>query len=96
MFDQNHYLENSKPLLQAQTLPSHCYTSNEFFEREVRQIFSPARQFVGRVDELTEVGDFLVVDSKAGSALVCRAADGELHGLVNACRQQRQVYRQRH
>ncbi len=96
MFDQNHYLENRKPLLQAQTLPSHCYTSNEFFEREVEQIFSPTWQFVGRVDELAEAGDFLVVDSKAGSALVCRAADAELHGLVNACRQQRHIYRPRH
>ena len=86
MFDPDLYREVRKPLLQAHTLPSHCYTSDEFFQREVENIFSSAWHFVGRADELAGAGDFLVVDTKAGSALVCRSADRQLHGFVNACR----------
>ena len=86
MFDPGLYCEVRKPLLQAHTLPSHSYTSDEFFQREVKNVFSSAWHFVGREDELERVGDFLVVDTKAGSALVCRSADNQLHGFVNACR----------
>lgn len=86
MFDPNHYLQVRKPLLQAHSLPSHCYNSDEFFQREVEKIFSASWHFVGREDELAKTGSFLVVDTKVGSALVCRGADGELRGFVNACR----------
>ncbi len=86
MFDPALYTETRKPLLQAQTLPAHCYTSSGFFQREVESIFSCAWHFVGRNDEIRETGAYRVIDTRAGSAIVCRDGSGELHAFVNACR----------
>ena len=38
-----------KPLLEAITLPAHCYTSEEFHQREIEQIFLANWQLAGRV-----------------------------------------------
>ena len=86
MFDAKTYTDTRKPLASACTLPSHCYTSEQFFEREVERIFAHMWHLVGREDEFSQPGDFRVVDSKAGSALVCRDSGGILRAFVNACR----------
>ncbi|NKB76961.1 MAG: Rieske 2Fe-2S domain-containing protein [Gammaproteobacteria bacterium] len=86
MFDSDLYREVRKPLLDAQTLPSHCYTSDEFFRREKQRIFSDTWHFVGREDELPESGCVLVVETMVGSALVCRDENGGIRGFINACR----------
>ncbi|MCY3769372.1 MAG: aromatic ring-hydroxylating dioxygenase subunit alpha [Gammaproteobacteria bacterium] len=86
MFDPATYHETRKPLLRAQTLPSHCYTSPEFFRREVEAIFSSAWHFVGREDEIRETGTYTVIDVQAGSVIVCRDRSGGLQAFVNACR----------
>ncbi len=85
MFNPVNYQKTRLPLDQAQTLPSHCYIAEEFYQREVETIFTTSWHFVGREEEL-ESGDFIVVDTVAGSALICRSASGELGAFVNACR----------
>jgi len=86
MFDPVRYLATRRPLAEAETLPGHCYTSDLFFQRERQQIFAGAWHFVGREDEIPNPGDFLVVDTVVGSALVCRDPRGALAAFANACR----------
>lgn len=86
MFEFDQYRNVRKALPSAETLPSHCYTSPEFFQREINTIFESSWHFVGRTDEISEPGQFLVVDNIVGSALVCRDKVGNLSAFMNACR----------
>jgi len=86
MFDPQDYTGVRRPLDQAETLPSSSYTSEEFFNREVARIFSSAWQFAGRVDELSEPGQTLVVNTITGSFLVVRDHAGRIRGFRNTCR----------
>ena len=47
-----------KPLLEASTLPSWCYTSEAFFEREKQAIFLKNWQFVCRAEEIAKTGEY--------------------------------------
>ncbi|MFT5113253.1 MAG: choline monooxygenase [Parasphingorhabdus sp.] len=73
-----------KPLAQAETLPSLCYTDPDFFEYEKKAIFQPTWHFVGRVDELSKTGDITLLDTIVGSVIICRGK--ELKAFINACR----------
>ena len=42
LFDPAHYAGVRKPLLEAQTMPVWAYTSEEFYQREVKNIFMKA------------------------------------------------------
>ena len=86
MWESFDYASVRKPLLEASTLPVHCYTDSAFFSVEVERIFTPAWHFVGRLDELENTGDFLVVDTVVGSALVCRDQEGRCRAYINSCR----------
>lgn len=62
------------------------YTSSEFAERERDMIWDRVWQVAGRVDELPEPGDWKEYRIYDRSFLVVRGKDGELRGMVNACR----------
>ena len=86
MFESADYLQVRKPLLSAQTLPPHCYTAEAFFQKEISSIFRSSWHFVCRTDQLKQKGDYLLVDTLVGSALVCRDGEGNINGFINACR----------
>ena len=86
MFEAEQYNSVRKPLPLAETLPSHCYTSPKFFRREVDNIFSESWHFVGRADEIAERGQFMVLDTVVGSALICRDDRSNLNAFLNSCR----------
>ena len=48
LFDPDTYARVRKPLLEAETLPPSCYTSHEFYEREVSNIFLKSWNLIGR------------------------------------------------
>ena len=50
LFDPRTYANVRKPLLEAETLPPECYTSEEFFKKEIETIFMKTWNFVGRAD----------------------------------------------
>ncbi len=80
------YANVRKPLSEAETLPTWCYTSPEFYRREVERIFRPAWRLVGREDEFVGAGAYRTLDTFAGPVLVVRGDDGRLRGFVNSCR----------
>ena len=81
-----HYQEVRQPLLQASNLPSWCYTSQVFYQREVDKIFNHGWHFVGREDELPDPGDFLTYDGIGGPAIIIRNESKEINAFFNTCR----------
>lgn len=86
MFDPATYAEVRKPLLEARTLPAWCYTSEEFYRREVERVFLKTWSFVGRADEIPNTGDYLTVDMPGGSVVLLRGRDGVVRAFANTCR----------
>ena len=86
LFNPAHYDDVRRPLLEASSLPAWCYTSDEFYQREVERVFMQSWHLVGREDELPEAGDYLVHDLCGESTLVMRSDDGVIHAFANTCR----------
>ncbi len=80
------YARARLPLAEAETLPRWCYTSEEFHEEEVRQIFRRTWNFVGRVDEIPASGDYLTVDLFGESIIVVRDSSNVIRAFANTCR----------
>ena len=53
MFSARHYEAVRRPLLQAETLPPWCYTSDKFYQREVERIWRKAWNFLGHVAQVS-------------------------------------------
>lgn len=86
IFAERKYANVRKPLSEASTLPSWCYSDSRFFEREQSTIFNQCWHFVGRADEIKSVGDYLIYDSPQGSLIVMRSDSGVINAFRNACR----------
>lgn len=86
MFDANHYRNVRKPLLEAETLPPWCYTSQEFYEREVERMFRKTWNFLGRADEIPNPGDYMTFELCGEPLIVLRDRDGSIRAYANTCR----------
>ena len=86
LFSANTYVELRKPLLEASTLPPECYTSVDFYQREIERIFLRNWQFVGRVEQLAAPGEYFCYEGLGGSVIVMRGRDGEVRAFANSCR----------
>ena len=86
MFDPAHYRGVYKPLLKAETMPPWCYTSEDFYRREVENIFRKTWNFVGRADETPNPGDYRALDVCGEPIIVLRDKGGEIRAFANTCR----------
>ena len=86
IFDPRNYEGVRRPLLDAESLPPWCYTSDAFYRREVEEILVKSWNLVGRVDEIPGPGDYRVFDLCGRSAIVVRGDDGEIRAFANTCR----------
>ena len=86
MFDPAQYAKVRLPPLQAETLPSWCYTSEEFYRREVERMFGRSWNFIGRADELPQPGDYHALDLFGEAIIVIRDRTGTLRAFANTCR----------
>lgn len=86
LFDLKRFDNVCKPLLEASTLPPECYNSPAWFHREMSNVFFNAWTLVGRVDEITEPGEYLATDTEwGGPVAACRGEDGKVHAFANVC-----------
>lgn len=85
-FETEYYREQRKPLLEASTLPPHCYTSEAFYRREIERVFLSHWQFVGRTEQLSREGDYFCYDGPGGSVILIRDSEGRIHARANSCR----------
>jgi phenylpropionate dioxygenase-like ring-hydroxylating dioxygenase large terminal subunit len=67
-------------------LPPACYTSPEFYALEMERIFRRDWLCVGRVDELSEPGDYLSLDVLGEPLVMVRDASSEVRVLSRICR----------
>ena len=67
-------------------LPMEAYTSQEWFNKEQKYIFSNTWQFAGFVEDLTEPGDYLTVQAGLNNILVIYGEDKQLKAFHNVCR----------
>ena len=69
----------------ALTPEAFWYTEPSFFAFEKETIFKQSWQFVGRMDELVEKGDFFSGEQLGLPYLVVKSEDGELRAFYNIC-----------
>ncbi len=86
IFDPSHYAGVRRPFEVAETLPSWCYTSQAFYDREVERIFRKAWNCIGHQDRVKSPGDYFTLDFVGIPLIVVRANDGKVRCFVNFCR----------
>jgi phenylpropionate dioxygenase-like ring-hydroxylating dioxygenase large terminal subunit len=67
-------------------LPRAYYTDPAIFERDLERMLLRHWFCAGHVSSLPNPGDYFLVELGRESVIICRAADGELHALLNVCR----------
>ena len=82
LFDSRHYRRVRLPADEAETLPSWCYSSWEFFEREIDRVFKPAWNCAGRVDRCAEPGDYAALSLAGVPVILLRDDKGALRAFA--------------
>ncbi|MEP5766183.1 MAG: aromatic ring-hydroxylating dioxygenase subunit alpha [Halieaceae bacterium] len=62
------------------------YRSHLVFEKELDQILYKSWLYAGHVSQAPAAGDYFLFDLGEDSIIISRAADGEVHALMNICR----------
>ncbi|WP_454790179.1 aromatic ring-hydroxylating oxygenase subunit alpha [Mycolicibacterium lutetiense] len=79
-------LDDIGPDAYRMQIPTSRYISPEFVAQERDSIWRKVWQVVGRVDELTNAGDWKQYQIFDQSYLIVRGKDDTIRGFVNACR----------
>ncbi len=86
ILDPASYAGTRRALLEAETLPPECYTSEAFYRREVEEIFMTIWTFIGRADRVPEPGDYFAFEFVGVPVVVVRGKDGVVRAFANTCR----------
>jgi choline monooxygenase len=86
IFDPAHYAKVRLPLLQAEMLPTWCYSSQAFYDREVERMFKKSWNFLGREDDVPNPGDYKCFDLFGESVIVLRDRGANVRAFANTCR----------
>jgi choline monooxygenase len=73
-------------LAQGYTLPASWYTDAAILALEQERVFARSWQYVGRLEQVAEPGDFFTGRAGQIPVVVVRDEDGRLNGFVNVCR----------
>ena len=74
------------PLERAFTIPGSWYTDPRVLELERRAVFGGTWQAVGRLEQVTQPGQYLTAEVGGEPVVVVRGRDGGLRGFFNVCR----------
>lgn len=78
-------LENRYEFLGDEDIPFSRYTSQEFFQREIDQVWGRAWQWACREEHLQDVGDTWVYDVGPWSVIIVRSAEDRIQAFLNSC-----------
>jgi phenylpropionate dioxygenase-like ring-hydroxylating dioxygenase large terminal subunit len=86
VLDPRHYamVRERKPSLSA--LPLWCYTSQRFFDAEMRHLFRPGWNYLERLDLVPDPGDFHALTYMNVKLLIARGRDDKVRVFANTCR----------
>lgn len=76
---------------EVETLPGACYTSHEFYERELASVFLDDWFCLGRADQIPQVGDYFTVSVGPDPLIVIRSGAQTVHVLSAVCRHRSMV-----
>lgn len=80
-------LENvSTPFTQARAMPKSVYTTKEFLNYELENIFKKDWFCAGRADALKNIGDYLTLELAGQPIMVIRDNDSKIRAQSNVCR----------
>lgn len=67
-------------------LPVEAYTSKQWFDLEMRTLFSTTWQFAGLVEDIQEPGDYISVQAGLNNIFIIKGRDYRLRAFHNMCR----------
>jgi phenylpropionate dioxygenase-like ring-hydroxylating dioxygenase large terminal subunit len=70
----------------ASTIPSSWYTDKDFYDLELKTVFSQSWQLAGRSDQVVSAGGYVTTDIAGEPIVIVRGNDGELRAFFNVCR----------
>lgn len=86
LFDPKHYAAVRRPLLDAETMPAWCYSSEAFYGREIDRLFRKVWNFVGSADQIPQPGDYRALDVVGVPIILLRDEGGMPRAFANSCR----------
>jgi choline monooxygenase len=78
--------DGNVPLDHASTIPASWYINKDFYELELKTVFSRSWQLAGRLDQLRQPGQYVTTDVAGEPIVVVRGSDGALRAFFNVCR----------
>jgi len=78
-------MADSYQFLGDDDLPFSRYTSQEFYDREMKQVWSKVWQWACREEHVANPGDFQVYDVGPYSTIVIRGLDNKIRAFINSC-----------
>ena len=75
-----------KPSEAKQVLPVEAYTSQEWFDREQKELFSRVWTFACTMDDVKNPGDYKTVQVGLYPMVIVHGHDGEVRAFHNICR----------
>ena len=78
-------LESQYEFLGDEDIPFERYTSTEFFNREIQELWGRAWQWACREEHLPDVGDTYVYDIGPYSVIVVKSAEDTIEAYLNSC-----------
>ena len=73
------------PFEQARAMPPSVYTTQEFVDQEMQNIFAKDWYCVGRSDSLAGPGDYTTCELAGQPVIVIRDREGTLRAMSNVC-----------
>lgn len=67
-------------------LPVEAYTSKEWFDLEMKTLFSTTWQFAGLVEDVANPGDYIAVQAGLNNIFIVKGRDHRLRAFHNMCR----------
>ncbi|WP_231703944.1 aromatic ring-hydroxylating oxygenase subunit alpha [Cochlodiniinecator piscidefendens] len=67
-------------------LPVEAYTSQDWFDREQRQIFSTTWRYAGLMEDISEPGQYMSVQAGLNSIFIVMGRDRRIRAFHNICR----------
>lgn len=86
IFSAEHYEACRRPLHQASPLPGWCYTSAEWYERELDTLFRQDWLCLGRVEQIPQVGDYFSIEVLGRPLIVVRDESKQVRVQSALCR----------
>jgi choline monooxygenase len=86
IFNPDSYARVRLPVMQAETLPTWCYSSDEFYRAEVERIFMKVWNLIGRADQVPNKGDYFTLDIYGVPLIILRDDAGRVRAFGNSCR----------